>query len=289
MGAGKGPKGKGKGAVGHQGQSGQGSAAAGGGRSEGRGTGGGAPPQPDVQPVRYIPPGIQQMPAHDTHHRYHHRAHLHNIDPDAGDLVPAKPPRPQHKPAPPALRAEPARMAAASAAGGRDAAQAPRAQGPHGGPARGAEGARPWDRDSDTVPGPLGGEALLLIVEVYAWLSWAYSGTTKGMRNRPFHAVLLGREGGNQQVPPGGWAAREDHESLLRMVIRAGWPDREQTWPAFLEGGMVLRITDADANNCSPRLCATPSPTGATADGTRHRGSPSPHTVQAMGAGGGGR
>ena len=32
-------------------------------------------------------------------------------------------------------------------------------------------------------------------------------------------------------------------------MIRAAWPDRGPTWPAFLEEGVVLRITDADANN----------------------------------------
>ena len=36
-------------------------------------------------------------------------------------------------------------------------------------------------------------------------------------------------------------------------MIRAAWPDREPTWPAFLEGGAVLRITDADANKWLPR------------------------------------
>ena len=44
---------------------------------------------------------------------------------------------------------------------------------------------------------------------------------------------------------PGGW----DIERVLLAVIWAAWPDREPTWPAFLEGGAVLRITDADANN----------------------------------------
>ena len=73
------------------------------------------------------------------------------------------------------------------------------------------------------------------------------------MRNRPFDAVLLQRDGGNREVPPGGWAAPEDHERVLRSVIRAAWPDREPTWPAFLEGRAVLRITDADANNWLPR------------------------------------
>ena len=144
-------------------------------------------------------------------------------------------------------------MAPASAAGGRGAAPAPQAQGPQGEPARGAGGAWPWDRDWDPVPDPLGDEALPLVVEVYEWLSWASSGTTRGMRNRTFDAVLLRRDGGNQEVPPGGWAAPEDHERVLRAVIRAAWPDREPTWPAFLEGGAVLRITDADANNWLPR------------------------------------
>ena len=69
------------------------------------------------------------------------------------------------------------------------------------------------------------------------------------MRNRPFDAVLLQKDGGNRKVPPGGWAAPEDHERVLRAVIQAACPDREPTWPAFLEGGAVLRITDADANN----------------------------------------
>ena len=141
----------------------------------------------------------------------------------------------------------------------------------------GAEGVRPWDRDSDAVPDPLGGEALPLVVEVYGWLSWACSGTTRGMRNRPFDAVLLRRDGGNREVPQGGWAAPEDHERVLRAVIRAAWPDREPTWPAFLEGRAMLRITDADANNWLPRalrkLC---SPPGEGRGTDRGRATPRP-------------
>ena len=39
--------------------------------------------------MRCIPPGIQQMPTHHTHHHHHHHhAHLYNMDPDAGDLIP---------------------------------------------------------------------------------------------------------------------------------------------------------------------------------------------------------
>ena len=121
-----------------------------------RGTGGGAPPKLDVQPVRCIPPGIQRMPAHHTQHHHQHHTHLYNIDPDAGELIPPQPPGPKHQPAPPAPRAEPALMAAASAGGGRGAAPAPQAQGPQGEPARGAGGARPWERDWGTVPDPGG-------------------------------------------------------------------------------------------------------------------------------------
>ena len=250
--AGKGPKGKGKGAAGPKGQAGRGMGAQGGGRDGGRGAEGGAPPQRDVQSVRCIPPGIQQMPAHHTHHHHHHHHHhLYNIDPDASELVPPQPPRHQHHQAPPAPRAEPARMA--SAEGGRGAAPAPQAQGQRGGPARGAEEGRPWDRDWGAVLDPLGEETLPLVGEVYGWLCWANQGTSRRSRNRPFDAVLLRRHGGNREVPPGGWAAPKDHERVSRSVIRAAWPDREPTWPALLEGGAVLRITDADANNWLPR------------------------------------
>ena len=96
---------------------------------------------------------------------------------------------------------------------------------------------------------PLGDEAHHLVGEVYGWLSWANKGTTRGLRNRPFDAVLLRRDRGNREVPPGGWAAPEEHERVLRSVIWAVWPDRGPTWPAFLEGGAVLPITDADVNN----------------------------------------
>ena len=140
-------------------------------------------------------------------------------------------------------------MAAAAAARGDGAAPAPQAQEPQAETARGAEEARDWDPDWDAIPAPLGGEALPLVVEVYGWLGWASSGTTRGMRNRPFDAVILRRDGGSQEVPPGAWVAQEDHEGVLRAVIQAGWPDREPTWPSFLNGGAVLRVTDAEANN----------------------------------------
>ena len=62
--------------------------------------------------------------------------------------------------------------------------------------------------------------------EVYGWLSLANQGTTRGLRNRSFDAVLRGRDRRHQEVPPGGWAAPEDHERVPRSVMRAAWPDR---------------------------------------------------------------
>ena len=211
--------------------------------------------------MRCISPGIQQMPAHHTHRHHHHQhTHLYNIDPDAGNLIPPQPPRPQHQPPPPVApepRAEPARIAAARAAGGRGTALALQARGPQGELARGAEGARSWDRDWAAVLDPLRSEVLPLVVEVHGWLSWACSETIRGTRNRPFDAMLLRKDGGYREVPPGGWAAPEDHERVIWAVIRAGWPDREPTWPALLEGGAVLCITDAEANNWLPRALRT--------------------------------
>ena len=55
---------------------------------------------------------------------------------------------------------------------------------------------------------------------------------------------------------PGLWPAQEYHERVLRAVIRAGRPDRGPEWPAFLEGGAVLRVTDAEANVWLPRALA---------------------------------
>ena len=145
-------------------------------------------------------------------------------------------------------------MAPAPAARGSSAEPARVAPEPRAEPARGAgilhhqgEGLAPqagndWVPDWSAIPDLLGGEALPLVMEVYGWLSWTTSGTTRGMRNQRFKAVLLRRDGGNREVPPGGWVAREDHE------IRAGWPDRGPEWPALLEGWAVLPVTDREAN-----------------------------------------
>ena len=47
--------------------------------------------------------------------------------------------------------------------------------------------------------------------------------------------------------------AHDHHKKVLPAVIRAGWPDREPGWPAFLEGEAVLCVTDAEANVWLPR------------------------------------
>ena len=56
-----------------------------------------------------------------------------------------------------------------------------------------------------------------------------------------------------ERYPRGGGQPQKTMREVLRSVIRAAWPDREPTLPAFLEGGAVLRITDWDANNSLPR------------------------------------
>ena len=92
----------------------------------------------------------------------------------------------------------------ASAEWGRGAASAPQSQGQRGELARGTEVGQPWGRDWGAVPDPLREEALPLVGEVYGWLCWANQGTTRGLRNRPFDAVLFRRDGGNREVPPRG-------------------------------------------------------------------------------------
>ena len=105
LGAGGGARGKeGKGDVGPRGQAGRGTGMRGEGQGKGQGKGGAAPRQPDVQAVRCIPPGIQQMPAH---HAHHHHQPIYKINPDMGDLIPPPTP-PDPPPAPPPARtAEP--------------------------------------------------------------------------------------------------------------------------------------------------------------------------------------
>ena len=61
-----------------------------------QGKGDGAAAQPEVQAVRCIPPGIEQMPAH--HHHHHHPLPIYNIDSSFGALVPTQLPHYQDPP-----------------------------------------------------------------------------------------------------------------------------------------------------------------------------------------------
>ena len=69
---------------------------------------------------------------------------------------------------------------------------------------RPAEARNDWSRDWDAIPEPLGGKALPLVMEVHRWLNWATLGTTRGLKNRPFDAMLLRRDGGTGKYPQGG-------------------------------------------------------------------------------------
>ena len=202
--------------------------------------------------MRCIPPGIQQMPAHHAHQHHHDHARLYTIDPEAGDLFPPQPPRPPHRPAlhphsgsphgpapaAPEPRAEPARMAAAPAARGHGAALAPQAQGLRAEPAREAEEARDWDRDWEAILDPLGGEAPPPGDGGVRMAERGLLGDHQGDEEPVFRCRAppegRGEQGGARRGVGGPERA---HESVLRAVIWAGWPDRELTWPAFLEGG----------------------------------------------------
>ena len=106
------------------------------------------------------------------------------------------------------------------------------------------------------------------------------------MRNRPFDAVLLRWDGGNQEVPLGGWAAPEDHQSVLRAVGsgRRGLTESRRSRPSW-RGGQCSASRMRTPTTGSPGLCTTPSPTGATAGGTRHCHSPNRHTSGDAGEG----
>ena len=98
-GARRGPSGKEQGGnAGHRGQGGQGSGAGGYGKSKWhrpQGEGGMEGVQGEVAAVQRIPPGIQQMPVHHTHH--HHSLRMYNIDTNLGALISPQPtqlPRP---------------------------------------------------------------------------------------------------------------------------------------------------------------------------------------------------
>ena len=122
--------------------------------------------------------------------------------------------------------------------------------------------------------------------KVYGWLSWATSVTTRGLRNRLFDAVLLRRDGGNREVPSGGWVAQEDHERVLRAVIQAGWPDREPKWPAFVEGGGgAARHGRGGEQLAPPGPAHHPHPLALPPEEPAAAAAPGPHTSGGAGDG----
>ena len=52
---------------------------------------------------------------------------------------------------------------------------------------------------------------------------------------------------------PGGLGSPRGPRKGPQVSYLGGVANREPTWPAFLEGGAVLRVTEADANNWLPR------------------------------------
>ena len=85
-----------------RGQAGRGAGTGGGRKGGGQGKAGREPPQPEVQAVRAIPPGMVQMPAH------HHCQSLYTIDSNMGDLIPPQPPLPPRQLPPPPTGPHPA-------------------------------------------------------------------------------------------------------------------------------------------------------------------------------------
>ena len=80
--------------MGHRGQAGRDTGTGGGGKTGGQGKEGRKPLQPEIQAVRCIPPGIQQMPAH---HPHHHHQRIYNIDPDMRDWCNTTDHGPKHR------------------------------------------------------------------------------------------------------------------------------------------------------------------------------------------------
>ena len=174
--------------------------AVGDGQGAGPGTGSGVPPQPEVSPVRCIPPGNQQMP---VRHAHNHQPFLYKMSPNIGDLIPPKLPRPPYQPAPhphsgsprgpaPAAReprAEPARMTAARRRGG----PARRRRHRHRNRGRSRRGGR-LSPGLGRDPPPPGGQGRPPGDGVFGWLSSATSETTRALGNGPSDAMRLWRD-----------------------------------------------------------------------------------------------
>ena len=281
--------------MGYRGQPRLGTVTGGEGKGKGQGKGGGEAPQLDVQAVRCYPPGIHQMPAH---HASHHHQPIYNMDPDMGALILRLPPQPPRQPPPclhgdashhsaPAAReppAEPAQMAAAPAARGSSAEPARMAQEPQAESARGASGApRPTEARNEWVRDPrppLGGKALPLVLEVYGWLSWATSGTTRGLRNGPSMPCSSGGMGKTGKYPRGGWWPGGTQQDPPGRDSERDGPTRSLAGRLSWRGGRCsVSPTRRPMSGC-PEPCAPPSATGATARGTRRRRSSGPRKTE---------
>ena len=105
----------------------------------------------------------------------------------------------------------------------REGGPAPTAKEPQAEPARAAaeapDPAGGCMRQVSTIRKQQWGEPLPVVLEVLGWLQWA---TSWNKSNCTFDHVFLGRDGGNQDAPPGGWMAREDHGWTLHNIIHAG-------------------------------------------------------------------
>ena len=114
-----------------------------------------------------------------------------------------------------------------------------------------------WVGDWDAIPDPLGGEALPLVMQVYGWLSWATSGTTRGLRNQPFDAVLLWRHVGKQEPPPGGRTGSGGPRKCPPGLDLGGIARSGAGMTGFPGRQGVLRVTNAEANVWLPRALRT--------------------------------
>ena len=204
MGARKGPKGKGKGGAGPRGQTGQGTGAAGGGRGEGRERRAGRPRSRTYSQCGAFPPASNKCLRTTPITTTGTTATSVTSTPTLETSSPPNRPYPSTSQPPPRRGRSRRGWPLPRRRGGRARGGPRRHRGCRGSRRGGQRGPGPGTGIGTRSQTPLGGEALPLVVEVYGWLSWACSGTTRGMSNRLFNAVPLWRDGGDPEVLPGG-------------------------------------------------------------------------------------